>query len=563
MKINVKVFILVLVTLLITLGRNLNPLSQTMFDFHDITQPARIQQFTLNLKNLKIPPRLAPDFSFKMGYPVFNFYAPFSYWVTGVINLLGFDVITSLKVSFLFSLIGAFVFTFLFLRLFFDFYPSLLGAVSYVTSLYFAVEIFVRGNLGEIWFIALFPLALFSLLKNSQKPQRKTFFLTAIIIAAILTAHNALSLIFIPVSLIFVLLNKNIKMNLAALFIGFLLTAYFTIPGVFELKDVYAKEITTTTDYHHHFLCPYQLWQSPWGYGGSIPGCNDGMSFKIGKFQLIVSLFGILIFLGKLFLKHKLRDKPVLIFFFFLTSVSLFLTTYQSQLIWDLLRPVFSLFQFPWRFIGLALSGIAFFIAYFWQKVAFPFKKIVIIFFTVALFIYASKYFQKNEMAKKDFINHYLSQEYIETRAAHNIPEYLPKSADYRYWQQLNPKDKKEIKIGDQWPMDTADTGSLQVIKNTPWLKEFKIVRPTVARVNIHYFPFWRIYQDGQLTKLEKFDPLGRPIINTKTSSIITVQYQETLIERIGDWLSLSTFIFLCLLTFNRSIWRKFQRLIR
>jgi hypothetical protein len=57
-------------------NKALNPLNGKMFNYHDDTQAARIQQFVLNLKSLKIPPRIAPTFSNRLGFPVFNFYAP-------------------------------------------------------------------------------------------------------------------------------------------------------------------------------------------------------------------------------------------------------------------------------------------------------------------------------------------------------------------------------------------------------------------------------------------------------------------------------------------------------
>ena len=37
---------------------------------------------------------MAPEFSFGLGYPVFNFYAPASYWFTSIFSLAGFDPLT-------------------------------------------------------------------------------------------------------------------------------------------------------------------------------------------------------------------------------------------------------------------------------------------------------------------------------------------------------------------------------------------------------------------------------------------------------------------------------------
>ena len=47
--------IIIFITLLVltfTIGKNLLPFGDRMFDFHDESQAARIQQFVLNLKSL-------------------------------------------------------------------------------------------------------------------------------------------------------------------------------------------------------------------------------------------------------------------------------------------------------------------------------------------------------------------------------------------------------------------------------------------------------------------------------------------------------------------------------
>ena len=317
------VFVIVLLLIIFFLGRNLSPFSSTMFTFHDSTQPARIQQFVLELKQLHIPPRIAPDFNFKLGFPVFNFYAPFSYWLTGLINLTGFDIVSSLKLSFLFALLVGFFGGYLFFRNFFDFYPALLGGVLYITSLYFPLDIFVRGNLAEVWFLALMPLAFHLVYKNSQKSHRKTFFLSTLVLSFILTSHNIYSLIFMPIILVFILLQKNKKVNLISLFFSLFLSAYFWLPAIAEMNFTWAKEVATLTNFRDHFLCVNQLWDFPWGYGGSTKGClNDGISFKIGRLQIIFSVLGILLFLYKILIKKIKYNK---IYLFLVSCFLLFL----------------------------------------------------------------------------------------------------------------------------------------------------------------------------------------------------------------------------------------------
>jgi uncharacterized membrane protein YfhO len=108
----------------IFLGKLLNPFEQKMFEFHDDTQAGRIQEFTLNLKHGQIPPRMAPNFSKGLTYPVFNFYAPFSYWLSSLLNLTFFSsVVLAMKASFLLALILSFILIWLFLSESLTFYP--------------------------------------------------------------------------------------------------------------------------------------------------------------------------------------------------------------------------------------------------------------------------------------------------------------------------------------------------------------------------------------------------------------------------------------------------------
>ncbi len=424
-----KLFLAVtILSIIFFLGRNLNPFSSSMFTFHDSTQPARIQQFVSELKHLHIPPRIAPDFNFGLGFPVFNFYAPFPYWLTGLINLIGFDVVSSLRISFLLTLLVGFFGGYLFLINFFDFYPALLGGVFYITSLYFPLDIFVRGNLAEVWFLTLIPLAFHFVYKNSQKLNRKIFFLTTLVLSFALTSHNIYSLIFIPIIFVFIILQKNKKDNLIALLFSFFLSAYFWLPAVAELNLTWTKHVATLTNFRDHFLCINQLWDSPWGYGGSTQGClSDGLSFKIGKLQVIFFALGLLMFFYKTIIKKGKINRISL--FFLISSLSfLFLTIYQSQSIWESLAPVISIVQFPWRFIGLSLLGIVFFVSYFFQNIKIPIKSLLLSLIILTVIFINSKYFKGQEINKIDFEKKYLSQEYIEKKAAYAIAEYLPKN---------------------------------------------------------------------------------------------------------------------------------------
>lgn len=515
------IFIAVFTLIILWFGRSLNPFSNTMFTFHDQTQAARIQEFVFDIKNLQIPPRLAPHFSFNLGYPVFNFYAPTAYWITSILSIIGFGTINALKLSLLLSILLGFIATYFFLREHFDFFPSLTGAILYISSLYYPLNIFVRGNLGEVWFLGFFPLVLLFLLRISKKPTPIKFFFTVIVISLLITVHNLLSFACIPIILIFILLGKNKKITLIAFILGLLLSSYFILPLIVENHLTYATTIAEQTRYADHFLCPDQLWQSPWGFGGSIKGCNDGMSFKIGKIQIGLFVFGIVFLLLQFLKQKKVKDLMLYLFFITLTLGSLFMTTYFSKPIWDFFSGELALFQFPWRFIAFSLLGMTFIASYFLNTIKIPFKNFLLVLLIFLVIGISSKYFTGRFFPKQIFEQKFLSQEYIETKAAYQIPEYLPRTVNYDTWRTY---------------------------ENKPITK---------AWVNIHYFPFWNIKVNGKTINPTKFDELGRPIIELKKDSKVTISYKETPIEKIGDFITLFTFGILLYIIKSKKLWNK------
>ncbi|MEK7110010.1 MAG: 6-pyruvoyl-tetrahydropterin synthase-related protein, partial [Patescibacteria group bacterium] len=475
--------------------------------FHDSTQPARVQQFVSELKQLHIPPRIAPDFNFKLGFPVFNFYAPFSYWLTGLINLTGFDIVSSLKLSFLLAILVGFFGGYLFLKNFFDFYPSLLGGVLYITSLYFPLDIFVRGNLAEVWFLALMPLTFHLVYKNSFKNNRKIFFLTTLILSFVLTSHNIYSLMFIPIILIFLLLLKNKKNNLLSFLFALFLSAYFWLPAIAEMNLTWAKEVAILTNFQNHFLCINQLWDFPWGYGGSTMGCaDDGMSLKIGKIQLIFFGLGILLFLYETFVKKNKINK-IYLFIIIYSLLFLFLALYQSKFIWELFSPIMSIVQFPWRFIGPSLLGISFFVSYFFQNLKVPFKSLFIFLIILAAIFINSKYFKGQEIKKIDFEKKYLSQKYIEKKAAYAIAEYLPKTIDYNYWRSL--ENKRQV------PLEFIAKSSIE-----PFDKDRQTLIEKVGNaISIVTFLLLILFRDRIINRFLKKNLFERPSNNVKQNN--------------------------------------------
>lgn len=528
--------------------------SDEMFSFHDQTQAARISDFTFAIQNGQIPPRMAHHFSEGMGYPIFNFYAPTAYWITSDLHQLGLSIPDAIKVSFVLAVLVLGISTFLLLKNYFSDGAAFVGAFLLASSPFIALEIFVRGNLAELWFLALLPLVLLLIRSISVTKSKVLFVSLALCVSMFLTAHNALSIVGAGLVILFTFFHENRKLVYSALLLGLIMAAYFLVPAFGELGFTHAQGIATSTHYQEHFVCVKQLWGSQWGFGGSVPGCVDGMSFMIGKVMILAGLAGGAFWLIRVS-KEKLAPQKATLFFATLGCVGIFLSLSYSSFVWIILEPFLQLFQFPWRFLGLALFGFAYFSAYLID--ALPSKKaqlIVGLLCVLISFLMNMKYFTPNPQkiwSEKDFEKEFLSQEYLSTEVAARVPEYFPKTVDYT----TVLTEEKPVMDAIISPIDggSVDETELAIFSYD--------VRTTSKSfyVNKHYMPNWIITIDQKPYVPTEFDSFGRPkvvITNTQAISHISLSYADTPLEKIANILSLSSIIVLAMCV-HPKLWKK------
>lgn len=538
-------YLIIIGALMIFLGRDLLPFTDQMFTFHDKTQAGRVLEFSQNLASLKLPPRISSEFSYEMGYPVFNFYAPFAYWVASLITLLGAGVIVALKLTFLFAVITAFVSMYLLLRAFFGSMPSLSGAVVYASSPYVAIETFVRGNIAEAWFVALAPLGLYLLYKNHFTYSKKTLAATALVLSFIFTSHNIFAVIFLGFVLIAAVLLKS-RRNLIAIGTGLLVSSYFLVPAVFESSLTYAVESIRQTNYSDHFLCLRQLWHSAWGFGGSVPGCeSDGMSFMLGKLHLVFGGAGAALFL------YRERNRASKIFragaaVLALSTIFTFLTLQYSKPVWDALSPFASIMQFPWRFLIFGVFGLAFFSAYLFEKLTVRYKDIIILLAILVTLVFSSRFFKGQNISVEEYSQLYMSQEFLHGELAYRIPEYLPRTADITFWRSLQEDDVKREEF-----VSNRVESILQKTEDRGFVRSYEAVRDGSALVPIHYFPVWRIALAGREISPTEFDELGRPVVTVRKGEMIEVSYRQTNLEMIANLMTVAGLVALGLYAFE------------
>jgi hypothetical protein len=321
------------------------------FSMQDDVQIFRLQQFDSCLKDGQIPCRFIADGGFGYGYPLYNYYSPLPYTIAEGFHLIGLSYINSIKAVFIIPDFIRAISMYLLAASFFGPLGGLIGSAFYTFAPYLAVNGFVRGAIAEYWALSLVPLVFWSL-----KSKKNNLFIFSL--SLLFLSHNLTTLYIVPVLLLFSLITKNFnKKFIFNSILSFLLSAFFLLPAFFETNLVTVNTMTQGYfNYINHFATLFELFISRfWGYGASQWGPIDDMSFQIGYLHWIIPLIITVYYL----LKPKTKYRFLIIFFSIIGLFAVFLTHNKSTFIWQLF-PFMAYYQFPWRFLGLAVFCFSF-----------------------------------------------------------------------------------------------------------------------------------------------------------------------------------------------------------
>lgn len=537
--------------------------SPGFFTMHDDEQIARLFDLDLSLRAFHFPPRLVSNLGFGYGYPFFNFYPPFAYYVGEIFHVLGFGYIDSTKLMLVSGFVLSALFMYIFARLFFGRLGAITAAAAYTYSSYHAIDVYVRGAFAEFYSFVFIPLIFWAVYRLSKKLTWPYLVIGAFGVTGLILSHNLIALMTLPFLVIWFSYSlcftkkKTLFVNLCVgmLLLGFGVAAYFWLPSFMERQYTIINILTSElANYSLHFVCVHQLWESPWGYGGSIQGCFDGISFEIGKIQLIASFTAFLLALWA-FLKHKKSEKilPIILFFVFLL-ISMFLMTKYSKFIWDLLPPLWYI-QFPWRFLLTASFFAAFLtggvVGFIKNK---NYRLIAAVLVVCGLFAANISNFTPQKMLQVTDI-FYIDEEKIKWETSSLAYEYVPKGIKTKKSDIGTTKvdiQKKEI---SRSPYEVI-SGDLEVVSVLvrPHFKEFKVesVNGGVLQINTFSFPGWEVKVDGKKAPITDANKLKliRVYIPPGPHEVSTV-FRNTLVRSIGNVTSVISIIILV----TGSIW--------
>lgn len=433
----------------------------------------RFSAFHQTLASGQFPVRFVNRLNNNFGYPVMNFLYPLPFYLSEIPKLLGFGFVDSVKITFLSSTVFSALAMFWALSQYFSKHASLAGAVVYLFIPYRFVDLYVRGSLGENLAFAVAPLVLGSIFKivNGQK-----IFLPplAISMGLLITAHNVIAALFIPLFFIIsMLLIKKEKLKiLAAFFVGFLISAFFWLPALYDLQFVKLSQIKIS-NISDHLSSINKLIIPSWGYGPTSQG-ETGFSPQVGLISMAVFVSGVY-----LFFKSKKKD-TVIAALIIIFAVVVFLMTRFSLPLWQKI-PYIDVIQFPWRLLSIIVLISALLSAFVVDSTK---NKILISILIIIACIVSTIAYTKPLNFVDRGEGFYATNE--DTTTVRN--EYLP------VWVKDKPEGRANQKIEILGNASIVNSR----IKSENYQATIKAENEAKIQVNTIYFPGHKVFVDSQ-----------------------------------------------------------------
>jgi len=478
------------------------------FGASDDLHIAWLQQMDAAFRAGQFPPRFVPSLSFGYGYPLFNFVFPLPFYIGEIFHLLGLSFVDSVKTVFLLGIPVSGYFMYKFLKEHVVEWLALAGAIVYIYTPYRSTDIYIRGAFGEALAFIFPPLIAWAITKISKERKWKWVGVLAIGVACLILSHNIMAYMFIPFLLIFsLLIGFNLK-TFYGFTAGLLVSIYFWLPAIVESG---LMKYDTVFNFVDHFPTIKQLITPFFGYGASVAGPYDGMSFFLGSLNIF------LIICASVFFK---RLNKISIWALGMIGVSVFMMNFRSTFLWEHL-PLIPYFQFPWRFLSLTTFATSILVI---SLNKFKYSKqagMIIIFAVIAMNFTFFKPHDFLGRTDEYFINRYIP---VPTASA----EYLKTGEEYL----------RLPKATEKRPTETSPDISL----STSFETDFDT--PKTLSYYKYYFPGWEVKIDDKKVSVSAGKPYGQVEYFVPAGKhSVSISFKETLFRKILDIISLLSLI--------------------
>jgi hypothetical protein len=514
------------------------------FSMHDDTQVGRVIVMGRALRLGQFPVRWVSDLGYGYGYPIYNFYGPLPYYAGGALYALGFTGLVATKVMFGLGILMAAIFMYVAVSYIWGINAGILASVLYTYAPYHAVQIYVRGAVGEFWAYAFLPLLILGAYLAYEHKIRRAMLFLAVGMFGVITSHTIMgyviggcAIVVLCIKYILMLLQKYSKLSFGiqvkGILLGLGLSAFFWLPVAFERSYTnVVSQIGPTAAYSDHFVCLTQLWDSAWGFAGTAPGCIDGMSYRLGKIHVVLAALGLLTFIWAIL--RKRFDRLTLFGWATVVGIaSIFMMTEVSKSIWDVI-PGSAYVQYPWRFLMFAVLSLSLLGSGFLSRVGGR----VIRFLGMSVAVVGILFVYSKLFVPQRFVDiptsSYESDEELRYRVSRISDEYLPATVK-------RPDNVSEIVKNT---IEPSDMYTVKTVQDTDTYSRFAFDTQKEQTVTIHkaYFPGWTYRVNSIYVEPVLKD--GIPTVTIpKNESTLEIQFKNTWVRSIANIISLVSFV--------------------
>lgn len=461
----------------------------------------RLIEFHENISHGVLLPRWAPDLEFGAGQPLFLFTPPLLFYIAELWRLMGAASVTALNLAAICVILASAFGMFKLADFYFGRKAGWLSAAAYTYAPYYHVDLYVRHALAEFAAFAFYPFILYFFGRYAKKPDPKFLFFAAASYAGLVVTHNQSALLFSPLLLAFLVFlswqgrSMRLFFRLAlGLVSGLVLSAFVWLPALVEMKFVSIdRSVQDYLSYRNHFVFLPQFFSSAWGYGLSVIGPSDQMSFSFGLGHLVIAIAAAV-------LAWKLSSGELRVWVIFWTTtlgILVVLMLPVSAPVWGIL-PLLNQVQFPWRLLGPASLSIAILAAVFGGAIdrnvrrsgCFFVAGLAILILPNLTHIRPERYFQ---IDSKEWTPQFIAQSGFETTTSY---EFEPRWVKQRegYWRE-----EFRLVSGEAMVSDIVRSPTL-------WRANVSGHTESVLQARLLYFPSWAVSVDGQETTPEVSD---------------------------------------------------------
>lgn len=520
------------------------------FRVHDFTHASRLSEMRRALEDGQFPVRWSANFGYGYGMPLFHFYGPLPYYLTVIPYTLGFSAITSLKLLLISINVMSFVGAYLLGKKLYGRAGGVVAGAVFTLFPYRALDLYARGAWNELFAIAAFPWVFLCLLALLNRCTWKITAWIGISVAAVCLSHNLMTFMFLPVAYAWswwVILQAKQRVRTAVhvhagFSLGVLLSAFYLLPAFLEkgFTLVDSAVLGGYFDFRLHFLYIRQWFTGTWGWGGSNYGPDDGLSFALGWVTWILAGLGF----TAVWLKIPKR-RSVVVFAAVFTAIALFMTTEKTLFAWNAVS-LMKYFQFPWRFVSLAVLGMALLAGgavYWWRQ-----RSLRALFAGCAVLVTVlSQFFffrPESYMANPDAL-YYTDPARIQTQMSGILPDYIPSTVT-----KLPQPGLPLVEVV------AGSANSLEVLVNRSHEKLVKVSLKEPSKVVLRSFAFpgWTLEVNG-IKRSTEFTPEGWfSFALPQGDSLLGLRLANTPVRTVANILSLFGLITVgSLLAYDRS----------